>query len=198
MLTPYEILVRFNSEGAFQGASIKHWDSDRSLETPPEDLGSTSDPRFQEIVGTALTAANTQVAELQAQLAAAQSEAQVVPELRSQISQLEQELEQYRNPPQPAQDWVGLGGAIATSSLYTRLTGLIEDDVLTPPLETTLLSTLFRMGMAAAWIRSLPAFLEGVSKLREILAGTEHAITPEEEVETVALLTQYGFMPPSV
>lgn len=123
---------------------------------------------------------------------------QEMPSLRSQITQLEQELEQYRNPPEPAQDWVGLGQAIATSSLYSRLTGLIEDDVLEPPLETTLLSTLFRMGMAAAWIRSLPAFLEGVSKLRETLAETEHAITPEEEAETVALLAQYGFSVPPI
>ena len=134
MLTPYEILIRFNVEGAFQGASIKHWDSDRGTETAPEDLGDVSDPRFQAVAGTALTAANTQVAELQAQLATAQADAQDVPGLRDRISQLEAELEGYRNPPQPSRNYKGLYKALIGEEgislfLHIRYIAGIDKDV---------------------------------------------------------------------
>jgi uncharacterized small protein (DUF1192 family) len=200
-LVPYELLVRFDKQGDLQGISLKQWDLERDRETPPEALDGTSDPCFQIIIGESLTSAIAQTTELQAQLAQAQSEAASVPQLSDRIAQLETEaeqlraeLEQYKNPPAPAQDWVGLGAAIAQSSLYHRLTDLIEDDVLNPPLETTLLSTLFRMGMAATLTKSLPSFLDGVNKLREVLAGGEHAITLEEESEIVSLLRHHGFV----
>nr|WP_290224183.1 hypothetical protein [Trichocoleus desertorum] len=115
--TAYEALIRFNPQGGYQGASIKYWDSDRNSETAPEDLGAASDPRFQDVIGTALTIANTQVVELQAQLATAQADAAEVPSLRSRITQLEAELEGYRNPPQPEQSYVGLYNALLTEGL---------------------------------------------------------------------------------
>lgn len=117
-LIPYEILIRLNSEGKFQGASLKQWDTDRRMETAPEDLGTDSDPRFKAVIGELLTSANAQVVELQAQLATAQTDAAEAPQLRDRIAQLEAELETLRQPPpQPEQDYAGLYNGLLSEGL---------------------------------------------------------------------------------
>lgn len=96
-LKPYEVLIRFKPEGAFQGASIKYWDEARQIETAPQDLGDTSDPRFQEVLGAAIVAANAQITELQAQLTTATADAAELPTLRDRITQLETELNESQS-----------------------------------------------------------------------------------------------------
>jgi hypothetical protein len=105
---------------------------------------------------------------------------------QAQIATLTAELDALKNPPKPAQNWIGLANDLLVSPLFYKVRGLADQSI---PLSNAYTDLCFSMFATQNW----EGFLSSVALIRSALSILEADFTAEELSLLDQILGQNGF-----